>query len=79
MIKGVIIILEKITKILQEYKNDNALQIKNSSTFEELALDSLDLVQLIIDVEEEFDIIIETNKRITTVAQLMDLIKKAKA
>ncbi|MCL2400870.1 MAG: phosphopantetheine-binding protein [Defluviitaleaceae bacterium] len=74
-----IIILEKITKILQEYKNDNALQIKNSSTFEELALDSLDLVQLIIDVEEEFDIIIETNKRITTVAQLMDLIKKAKA
>ena len=69
--------LEKITKILQEYKSDDNLQITEASTFEALELDSLDLVQLVMDVEEAFDVTIELDSPINTVAELMDIIKQS--
>ena len=69
--------LEKITGILREYKSDNTLEVTESSTFEGLELDSLDLVQLVMDVEEEFGITIEMDSPIATVAELMEIIKKA--
>ena len=69
--------LDKITKILQDYKGDDTLEVQESSTFEAMELDSLDLVQLVMDVEEEFGITIEMDSPITTVAQLIEVIKKA--
>ena len=69
--------LDKITKVLRDYKGDDSLEVTEASTFEELELDSLDLVQLVMDVEEEFDVTIEMDSPITTVAGLMDTIKKA--
>lgn len=71
--------LEKITQILRDYKGDDALEVAESSTFESLELDSLDLVQLVMDMEEEFGVTIEMDSPITTVAELMDIIKKADA
>ena len=71
--------LEKITQILRDYKGDESLQVTEASAFEELELDSLDLVQLVMDVEEEFGITIEMDSPITTVAELMEVIKKADA
>ena len=69
--------LEKITKILQDYKSDDSLQVTEASTFEALELDSLDLVQLVMDVEEEFNVTIELDNPINTVADLIDIIEKA--
>lgn len=71
--------LDKITKILRDYKSDDELMVKEESTFEELELDSLDLVQLVMDIEEEFDVTIEMDTPITTVAQLMEIIKNAES
>ena len=71
--------LEKITKILREYKSDDNLNVTEASTFEEMELDSLDLVQLVMDVEEEFGITIEMDSPITTVSELMEIIKKSDA
>ena len=70
--------LEKIIKIIQIYKNDDTLQISESSTFDELELDSLDLVQIVMDVEETFGITIEVNTTIANIPQLMEIIKKAR-
>jgi acyl carrier protein len=71
--------LEKITKILRDYKSDDTMEVTESSTFESLELDSLDLVQLVMDAEEEFGVTIEMDTPITTVAELMEIIKKANA
>ena len=71
--------LDKITQILRDYKSDDNLEVSEKSTFEDLELDSLDLVQLVMDVEEEFDVTIEMDKPITTVAELMEIITKASA
>jgi len=69
--------LEKITQILRDYKSDDTLEVTEASTFEGLELDSLDLVQLVMDIEESFDITIKLDAPITTVAELMEIINKA--
>ena len=71
--------LDKITKIVQDYKSDDSIALDASTTFESLELDSLDLVQLVMDVEEAFEVSIEVGKDpINTVQELMDVIEKAK-
>ena len=70
--------LERITKILQDYKSDDTLTCTPDTTFESLELDSLDLVQMVMDVEEAFGVTIDVGKEpITTVAELMAIIEKA--
>jgi len=71
--------LEKITKILQDYKDDANLEVSESTTFEELELDSLDLTQLVMDVEDAFGITIEMDEPIKNVAALIEVVKKADA
>ncbi|MCL2841705.1 MAG: phosphopantetheine-binding protein [Defluviitaleaceae bacterium] len=67
--------LEKIIKILRDYKNDDSLEVTESSTFEQLELDSLDVVQLIMDIEDAFGVTIEADASIVTIMDLMETIK----
>ena len=69
--------LEKITQILRDYKSDDSLEVSKDTTFESLELDSLDLTQLVMDVEDAFGVTIEMDTPVTTVAELMEIIEKA--
>lgn len=69
--------LEKITKILKEYKQDDDLVITEETTFTELALDSLDTVEIIMNLEEEFGVTIEMNENIQSVGDLIKVIENA--
>ncbi len=69
--------LERITKIIREYKDDETLEVAADTTFEELELDSLDTVELGMNLEEEFDVTIEMSKDMKTVGDLIDAIEKA--
>ena len=69
--------LEKITEILREYKSEDDLQVSKDTTFESLELDSLDLTQLIMEMEDAFGVTIELDKSIKTVADLMAILEKA--
>jgi acyl carrier protein len=73
------IMLEQITQILKDYKSDDSLVVAEDTTFESLELDSLDLTQLVMDIEDAFGVTIEMDSPITTVAELMEIIKKAQA
>jgi acyl carrier protein len=77
-LKGAIHMLEKITQILRDYKGEDDLAVTEASTFEELELDSLDLVQLVMDIEEAFECTIKLDAPITTVKELMGIIENAK-
>jgi acyl carrier protein len=70
--------LEKITEILRNYKGEDDLQVTEATTFEELGLDSLDTVQLVMEIEEEFGVSIEMDKSITNVAAVMAIIENSK-
>jgi len=69
--------LEKITEILRDYKSEPDLEVMEASTFAELELDSLDTVELVMNLEEEFSITIEMNENIQTVGDLIKVIESA--
>ncbi len=70
-------IFEKVAKILAEYKEVDVSTIQLTSTFEELEFDSLDMVELVMSFEEEFDLSIEMNEGLKTVADIVNLIEEA--
>ncbi len=71
---------EKLQKIISEVLNVEADEITMDTTFvDDLGADSLDLFQIIMGIEEEFDIEIanEDAENIVTVADAVEQIKNA--
>lgn len=71
---------EKLRKIIAEVLNLSEEEIRPDSTFvDDLGADSLDVFQIIMGIEEEFDIEIDNEEaeKITTVQDAVDQIKKA--
>ena len=69
--------LEKIEKILRDYKLDDELTITEQTTFEELELDSLDIVELVMSIEEEFSVSIEMSENIRSIGDLVNILNAA--
>ena len=69
--------LEKITEILRDYKGDPELKVTEASTFAEMELDSLDTVELVMNLEEEFSVAIEMDENIQSVGDLIKIIESA--
>ena len=71
---------EKLAKIIAEVLNVDANEITLDTTFEdELGADSLDVFQIIMGIEEEFDIEIpnEEAEKIVSVGDAVEAIKSA--
>lgn len=66
---------EKIKAIIADKMDIDPSTITEGSSFEDLKMDSLDMVEIVMDVEDEFDISIETSEGIKTIADLIALIK----
>lgn len=72
--------LEKLKKVIAEVLNVDPEEITPETTFmDDLGADSLDVFQIIMGIEEEFDIEIPAEKaeKITTVEEAVELIKAA--
>ncbi len=72
--------LEKLKKVIAEVLSVDPDEITMETTFmDDLGADSLDVFQIIMGLEEEFDIEIPPEKaeNITTVGEAVELIKKA--
>jgi acyl carrier protein len=69
---------EKIAKILADYKAVDVSTITIDSSFEELGLDSLDTVEIVMSIEDEFGVSIEVNENLKTVRDLVDVIGEDK-
>lgn len=71
---------EKLRDIIVEVLNVDEAEVKMESTFiDDLGADSLDVFQIIMGLEEEFDIEIpnEEAEKIVTVSDAVEQIKKA--
>ena len=71
---------EKLKKIIAEVLNVDPDEITMETTFQDdLGADSLDVYQIIMCIEEEFDIEIpaETAEQVTTVEDAVEMIKNA--
>ena len=61
---------EKISEYLSKQLDIPADSITADTTFESLGVDSLDIVEMMMDLEENLGIELELNDKITTVGEL---------
>ena len=69
--------LETVAEVIREYKSDPSLAVTPETPFSSFGLDSLEEVDMIMNIEKVTGISIEMNGEITTVADLLALLEKA--
>ena len=69
-------VFEKVQEIIVEELGKDAEEVKLETTFDELDADSLDVFQVISEIEDEFDIQIETEEGLNTVADLVAYVEE---
>lgn len=55
-------IAERVIRVFADFKKVGADEIKLETTFEELGFDSLDGLNLVFELEEEFDLVVPDDK-----------------
>ncbi len=70
---------EKVAELLAQRKGTTADQIALESKFQDLKLDSLDVAELVMDLEDAFSVTIEITKDMVAVKDLVKAIDEAKA
>jgi len=70
---------EKVAEILAQRKGTTADQISLEDKFSDLKLDSLDVAELVMDLEDAFNVTIEITKDMASVADLVKAIDGAKS
>lgn len=68
-------VFEKIREIIMEQLNVEEDKVTLETSFQDLGVDSLDLFQLIIEIEEEFKVQIEDAESIKTVGDAVKYVE----
>ncbi|QSX05543.1 acyl carrier protein [Sedimentibacter sp. zth1] len=66
----------KLAKIIAEHIECDVEEIKVDSKFEDLGIDSLDTVEMVMELEEELGTELELNEKLATVGDLLAFIQK---
>ncbi|MDD4699553.1 MAG: acyl carrier protein [Oscillospiraceae bacterium] len=69
-------ILEKIAELLAETAGCEASDITPDTKFSDLGIDSLDIVELIMNIEDEFKVEVEMDQSLVTVSDLIAKIEE---
>ena len=71
---------DRVKEIIVDQLGVNAEQVTLEASFiDDLGADSLDVAQIIMGIEEEFDVTVDSDvaSKVTTVGQALELIKNA--
>jgi acyl carrier protein len=71
-------LFEEIREVICEQLGIEKDEVKLETTFEELGADSLDLFQIVIELEEKYDIQIEEVEGLKTIKDAVDYVEKNK-
>lgn len=69
---------DKIAAIISEQLGIETEKIHLDSTFDDIKADSLDVVEIIMEIEDTFDISIDDDASLTTVADLVNYVEEHK-
>ena len=72
-------IMTKVAEALAERRGTDPSEITAETKFADMALDSLDIAELIMDLEDNFNITIDISKVKGTVGDLVQVINEAMA
>jgi acyl carrier protein len=71
-------LFEEIREVICEQLGIEKDEVKLETTFEELGADSLDLFQIVIELEEKYDIQIEEVEGLKTIKDALEYVEKNK-
>lgn len=69
-------VFEKIVDTIVDAKGIDAASVKPESTFKDLNVDSLDIAEMVMTLEDEFGVTIELEEGVATVQDLVNLINE---
>ena len=69
-------VFEKIAELIAEKIDMDASEIKAETTLEDLGIDSLDVTEIAMDIESEFEIEFEADASMKTVADIVAAVEK---
>ncbi len=69
-------IFEQVVDMITDYSDLFPDDIKYDSTFEDLELDEIDLLDLAMAIEDEFGIAVEINNALKTVGDVVEYIEE---
>ena len=67
---------ERICAYLAEQLDIPAEEITRDTTFESLGVDSLDTVEMLMDLESDLNVELDLEDKIATVGELVDFVEK---
>ncbi len=65
-----------IVRIIAEYLDKDEAEISTKESFSEIGLDSLDIMELVMQMQEELDCKIELTQDITSIDKLAEFITR---
>lgn len=68
-------ILKKLQEIVCDYRGEQ-IELKPETTFDELGFDSLDKVELLMRLEDEFDMQFPDDIQVNAVKEIIDILSK---
>ena len=68
-------VFEKIAEVIADHTGGDAADITESTTFEELGVDSLDIVEMVMRFEEELGVELEIEDKFDTVGALAKFVE----
>lgn len=71
--------IEKIRELLAEKVDIDVETVNEETSFSDLGLDSLDIVELLMGIEDEFGVNIEPDESLKNVGDLIKKIEELKA
>ena len=74
--ESIMAVFEKVQEIIVEELGKEPSEVTLESTFDDLDADSLDLFQVISEIEDAFDIQIETEEGLNTVGDLVAYVEE---
>ena len=66
---------EKVQSYLATQLDIPAEQITRETTFETLGIDSLDMVEMVMELEDELGVELEMEEKVATIGELVDFIE----
>lgn len=67
-------VFEKVAKMLAEHVDCDVSEIKEETLFADLGIDSLEVAELVMQLEEEFGIELEMSRDLKSVKDICDVI-----
>lgn len=68
-------VFEKLKAILAEHSDADPAEITEATTFESLGIDSLDTVEMVMEMEEDLGVELELDEKVETVGDMVRFIE----